>query len=220
MANNYIPAKLADLDAWAANFDAQCSASGLGFGLTAPQQAAIGAAAAAFHSSYVNCSTPATRTPVEVALQATNKAAFVSLAQQLAMILQASPLMTDMDRATYGITVPKSTRTPVPVPTAIPDLSINSISSGHITLRAKTLGQVGNAKPAGSIACRVYRSSGATAPTTITGMTYLGDMTARFFDDELTGVAPGTQVWYAAVFATRTNKVGPMSSVITCNVSA
>jgi hypothetical protein len=220
MANNYIPQKLADMVVWALNFASQCSGTGASHGLSAGQVTAVNTAVDNFNVAYLVSSVPASRTPVAVADTEAMKQAMLAVVQPAAMILQSNASFTDALRATYGLTIPKTTRTPVPVPTAIPDLSINSISSGHITLRAKTLGAVGNAKPVGSIACRVYRSSGASAPTSLDGMTYLGDMTNRFFDDALSGIAPGAQVWYAAVFATRTNKVGPMSSVITANVSA
>jgi hypothetical protein len=220
MPASYIPSRLDAFYAWADNFAAQATASGTTHGLTAPQVTALTNAISDFHDYYLLYADPVTRTPTVLGQRNDAYAVAVPLIRAAAMIIQAQPTTTSEVRAMYQITIPSGTRTPVPVPTAVPDLSVQQITSGMITLRAKTLGVYGNAKPPGTINTRIYRKTGAVAPTSIDDATFVGILSKRFFVDDVSALASGLQVWYIAVFATATGKVGPESSAITCNISA
>jgi hypothetical protein len=220
MPTSYVPSSLSALDNWSQNYNTQVGIMGSTHGLSAPQIANLAAVTTSFHDQYALSSAPGTRTPATVAATATARNAMVNVIQSTAMILQSNATMTDELRATFGITVRKTTRTPVPTPVAVPDLSIQSNTTSMVTVRVKTLGSFGSAKPNGASSVRLYRKTGAVAPTSINDAAFIGTMSKRFFTDDMSAVAPGTQVWYIAAFATQTGKIGPASSAITCNVSA
>lgn len=222
MASSYfLPQTLQGFLTWATNFDAVISATPTAYGLSAGDATAFNALYNQFAADLAASTTPATRTPVSVAVTQISFTDARAKAQQLVQKYQASGLADASKSATLGVTDRDGTKTPIAAPTAIPDLGIEKIEPQSVTLRIKELGALLNALPVNCVGYEVWASVGLTnPPNSPTGMTFVKNGSRRFTSlNFLTGDI-GKNVSFAVRYRTAKNLVGPWSSIITCTVSA
>lgn len=106
---DYIPGSDSAYDTWLANFAAFVQASGASLGLTPEQISAMQDSKTAWHNSFTahlgqqNAARTATQN------KETHRGDSQALARQLVRLIQASPIITDAQRAAAGITVPDQT---------------------------------------------------------------------------------------------------------------
>ena len=215
---SYLPQTLLGLNNWASTFGAYITTNFAAVGLTTGQQAAFNAVLGDFQDALGLSTNPATRTPVTVAATETVKLALLEQIYLLVPIVQAFAGTTDMERASMGLTIRKTTRTPVPTPTAVPVLSANRLVSLQVTLRVNDVENNSNRFPPNTVGANIYQKIGGPAPTSIAGCTFVGRMTKRFMTIDYSGGDANSEVYYFAAYVSRTNKEGPSSALLATTV--
>lgn len=215
---SYLPSTQLGLDSWAANFASYISTNFAAVGLLTGQQAAYLLVQEAFSDALSVSNTPSSRTPVTV--QATKDAEILLRSETQALVeqVQAFPGTTNEARESMAITVRLTTRTPVPVPTAVPVLAVHVLNPLETTLRIRTLGSDSNRFPANVVGCNIYCKKGTTAPTSISECVFVGRATKRFFTQFFEIADAGENCFYLAQYVTRTDLVGPSSALLSTTI--
>lgn len=215
---SYLPNSLLGLQNWAGNFITAIDGNEAAYGLSVPLMSAFTAVSDAFSEALTLSTNPGTRTPANVADTQTKKDALLVKIYEYVPIIQAVTTITPELLTAAGLTVRKTTRTPVPAPTAVPVLSANRLTSLEITLRVNDVENNSNRFPPNTVGADLYMKTGATPPTSIDGCVFIGRMTKRFFTKTFSGGDANSPVHFIAQYVTRTNKVGPSSAVLSTTV--
>lgn len=215
----YMPAKLSELRTWALNFASLIISAPATYGLTVPQATLINNAFADFDADYAASTTPGTRTPVTVAQTEVSAANFRAQVQQHLPLIQYAVGSNPATCATLGITFRKTTKTPIPEPTAVPDLAIERIEPLALVIRLKELGAVGNALPNDVTGYEVASKVGLTnPPNSPEDLEIIGTGSRRFYSLSFSSGDIGKQVSLAVRYMTAKGLRGPWSSILTTTV--
>lgn len=224
MPNDYIPAKDADFALWSQNFATLLAANPTNYGLTAGQVAPITAANTAFASAYATATNPTTRTSPAIAAKDVARADAEVLERQIAMIVRNNPAVSDALKTGLGLTIPKTTPTPIPAPTTPPQLLFVSATPQNATLAYRDTGSPsGKAKPAGSIGVELWRNVGTVPATDPAQCSFVGIITKAPFAQAFAAGEVGKIATFFARFSTRSGpagvaQTGPWSAPLTFNV--
>ncbi len=224
MANDYIPAKDADFAAWSENFATLIAATPTNYGLTAGQAAPITAANTAFQAAYATAINPTTRTSPAIAAKDVARADAEVLERQIAMIVRNNPAVSDALKTGLGLTIPKTTPTPIPAPTTPPQLLFVSATPQAATLAYRDTGSpAGKAKPAGAIGVELWRNVGTVPATDPAQCAFVGIVTKAPFGQSFAAGEVGKIATFFARFSTRSGpagvaQTGPWSAPLTFNV--
>lgn len=131
----YIPARIADLQAWGANFNALLNANPASFGLTSGDAAAVEAAFDAWNAVQVQALDPGTRTPALVAQAADLKADFLAVVRPRAVLISQNASVSPENKTAIGVTLRSSVRTPVTAPAVAPLLSLVAVGTNMVQIR-------------------------------------------------------------------------------------
>jgi hypothetical protein len=125
-SRDFIPAKDADLLAWAQNDSSRITATPTAYGLTAAQATALASLVTSFTSALSTATNPATRTRGTVSAKNAAKAPMVAMARDLARIINAFPGITNQQRIDLGLTPRSGQITPINPPTESPVMEVVS----------------------------------------------------------------------------------------------
>ena len=222
MGSSYIPTQDQGLDNWANTFQAAIAASPGTYGLAAGDATAITAAYNSYHAAYLlggvvqphsQPVNPATRTPATVAAKDSAKASALITFRTYAQIVQNNAGVSDMDKSAIGITIRKTSRTPIPAPGTTPLMAL--VGSTHLqqTLRfADSATPTVKAKPFGAMQMELWRGIGTAAITDPTLCDFYGLITKTPFPVDFVSGDVGKFATYFARWTTRTGKPGPWST--------
>lgn len=220
MSTDFLPRRDGDLSLFTANFNTKITAAPTTYGLTSGQATAYATVNTAWQAALITATTPATRTKVTVAAKDVAKADVEVLTRQYALIVQGYPPITPSLLETLGLTVRKTTRSPVPAPTTAPIIGILSAMGQQLTLSVNdTLTPNSRKLPTGVIAAEVYFSFGTTPPTNLNSTVYQGQYSkypGRFAVD---GSHVGQTCYILTRWRNRIGDVGPLSAVASAVVS-
>ena len=162
---SYIPATDAGLVDWGSNFSTLLTADPTSYGEDAPTAAAVAAAFATYDGAYTLAVDPATRTPATVSAKDAARVDFELAARPVAQRINARTSVTNEQRTALGITVRKTTRTPVPPPATAPQITLRSQIPGvaSVQIRDETT-PTSKAKPLGVIGVDMHVYVGDTPP--------------------------------------------------------
>ena len=224
MANDYIPAADAAFATWSANFATLIGANPATYGLTAGQGTSVTTLNTAFQSAYTTAINPATRTSVTIAAKDVARANAEVVFRQTAMIVRNNPAISDSLKTGLGLTIPKTTPTPIPAPTSPPQLIFVSATPQAATLAYRdTDSPAGKAKPFGAIGVELWRSAGTVAATDPAQCEFVGIVTKSPFRQDYAATQVGKIATYFARFSTRSGpggvaQVGPWSASLVFNI--
>lgn len=163
---DYIPGPDASFQAWQSNFVTYANANLAALGLTAADMTPITAAQTPWvngftaHIAAVNAAKAAKQTKDEA------RAAYVAVIRPLVRRLQASPQVSDAERAALGITVRDNQPSPIGPPTTSPIVSVECGNRLQHTLRfVDSATPTRRAKPAGVLGVEIWNHVGTTPPT-------------------------------------------------------
>jgi hypothetical protein len=220
-AKSYLPSRLADRMLWLANFVAQLNATGVNYGFTTSEKAAMGTALADLQMTVDANADAQEQARVARQEQEAALAAFLVTVRAAVRRLQAAPAMTDAARAQYQITIPDTSRTPVPPPTARPLADVDVSDRLEHTLRYHTAEDPARrARPDGVAGVRVYLKIGGDAPPAPEQMDLGGFTTRDSFTKTFTGADAGKTVWYCGVYYNTRGETGPWGPVVAATVAA
>lgn len=216
----YIPAADAAFANWATNWaDQMTTDSGDGTlaynGVTASQAANAINYVTDFLTKYAAAINPLTRTPVTIAEKDQAREQTQQALQEASQVLQTNINTTDAIRSRYGLTIRKTTRTPVPPPTSHPLLGVRSQSFGTVVLAyTDAMFPEGKAKPPGAIGVEVW-----TRKATDNAWGRVATATKSPFVLDTTSYDAGEQYQVKARYCTRSGpggeaQFGPWSETI------
>lgn len=213
MSTPYIPAKDADFANWSTNFSNVITANPSAYGLVAADATAIAAANSAFQTAYALALNPATRTSVTIANKDVQKASTLITERTYAQIIQNNAGVSDANKAAAGLTIRKTSRTPIPTPGTTPILGLIGGTPGVITLNFKdTTTPTSKAKPFGATLLEMYAQYPGTNTADIDLATFVGYNTKSPFAYDVPTGKKGLGVTFWGRWGTRTGKVGPFSN--------
>jgi hypothetical protein len=213
MSTPYIPAKDSLLDTWAQNFAATITANPGAYGLAASDATTITAAYTSYHSAYILLTSPATKTPSNVAAKDIAKASSLITFRTYAQIIQNNAGVTNSAKSAAGLTVRSTARTPIPAPTTTPVLNFVSGQPGVANLGyADAASPTTKAKPFGAIQVEIWYDVPATGSPVLDNAVFLGLETKSPFQFPTPDGAKGKTIGIWARWTTRRGLTGPWSA--------
>lgn len=189
MATSYIPQPDGAFADWLSNFATLIAASPTSYGLLAADATTISAQNTAYQAAYSLATDPSTRTAVTIAAKDAAKASALSVVRPYAQRINANAGVSNDQRAELGLTIRKTTPTPVPPPATAPTLSIvSAIPLATVLAYKDPAAPAGKAKPYGVIGVQIATSIGTVAAVDPAQASY--DLTAT--------KAPFTRTWTSA----------------------
>ena len=156
---DYIPALDAEFNAWQANFVTYANANLAGLGLVAGDMTPITAAQTTWASTYPAHIHITAQASAESARAAKDGArvSYISLLRSLVKRLQASPAVSDAERASLGITVPDPGSAPIGPPKTRPVVSVECGQRLQHTINfTDEATPTRKAKPAGVLGAEIW----------------------------------------------------------------
>jgi hypothetical protein len=135
--------------------------------------------------------------------------------RRLAQKVQNTPGVTDAQKASLGITIRKTTKTPVGVPTTVPVLTRTDTSTRAI-LRlffADATTPETKAKPPGVQGCEIREQIGGTAPVNPNAMAFLAIETRTPYRADFEAGDVGKTVYFAFRWLNTKGQPGPWSQI-------
>lgn len=135
--------------------------------------------------------------------------------RRLAQKVQNNPAVTDAQKAAMGITIRKTTKTPVPPPTTVPTLARIDTSTRAI-LRLFFVDSTTpdtKAKPAGAQGVEIREQIGGTAPTDPNTMAFLAIETRAPYRADFEATDVGKTAYFALRWVNTKGQPGPWSQV-------
>jgi len=162
---DYLPGPDADFQAWVNNFVTYANANLAALGLVAADMTPVTANQTTWNTNFT--AHIAAKNAAQAAKQSKDEArrALASVIRPLVRRLQASPAVSDAERAALGITVPSAGGT-IGAPTTAPICTIECGSRLQQTLRfVDSATPTRKAKPHGAIGVEIWNKVGATPPS-------------------------------------------------------
>ena len=157
MPASYIPATDAGFDAWMDNFATLLTADPTAYGEDAPSALVVQEAYDAWSAAYLLATNPSTRTSPTIADKDAERVNLDAAARPTAQRINARSSVTNIQRSDLGITIRKTTRTPVPPPATAPEIVLRSLIPGVAELQIRdSTTPTTKAKPAGVIGCELW----------------------------------------------------------------
>lgn len=212
---SYIPARNANLVAWAQNFSTLITASPATYGLTAGDATAIAAQYAALAADYALITSPATKTAQTVSAFNTQKITALALFRPYAQAVSLNAGVSSAAKTALGVNPRTSTPTPITSPTTNPVLTVQSASTAGIIVRYRdSVASVSvKAKPYGVIGMLLYAKASAAAITDPTTLSYEGTQTKSPLTLSMPATA-GMVVYMAGRWVTKKGLIGPWSPIV------
>jgi hypothetical protein len=212
---SYIPAKNANLLAWALNFSGLITASPATYGLTSGDAVAIAAQYATLAAAFALITSPSTKTAATVMAFANDKVTALALWRSYAQAISLNAGVTSAAKIAVGVNPRTSTPVPITSPTTNPVLTVQSASTAGIIVRYRdSVASVSvKAKPYGVIGMLLYAKASATAITDPTTLSYEGTQTKSPLTLSMPATA-GMTVYMAGRWVTKKGLIGPWSPII------
>lgn len=211
---DFMPRRQADVRNWSITFNTAINADPEAYGLTVAQAAEYNTLHNAFMAAYALATAPATDSRVNTQL---NKSAFKALkarARKLAAIVRAYPDITNVKKATLGLTIngPGGKQRPFPPPTHAPFVSIRPAPDGMVELRLRDATSSRRGQPVGVHSATIFTWVGDNPPVTIQQWRWVGGTTkTKYIVNLPRNAQPGDRVWYIACWQNPRGEQGPAS---------
>lgn len=216
----YIPATDAAFNDWQNNFADLLTADPTAYGEDAPTAAAVQAVTDDWNAAYALVVDPGTRTPSAVAAKDAARVAAEGTTRPVANRINANDAVTNAQRSDLGLTIRKTTRTPIPQPITAPNLAlISAIPSQHKLSIRDTSTPTSKAKPFGVVASRLYAALSTDGGETFGGPMLVNTCTKTPHWQDTSDYTPGDILRYSAEWQTRSgpngvSQVGPTSGTL------
>lgn len=228
MPSTYIPSQDEALDTWATNFDTLITATPTAYGLTAGQATTFNGLRTSYSSALATALNPSTRTKPSVAAKNTAKIAMVFSARSLAALVQAHPGITAEQLEDLGLTVRKTTPTPIGPPTTSPIITPLNSSGANVNFRfSDETTPDSRSRPFGTAGLELWVKVGTTPPASIADCEFKGLYTkntsgpgSRVCRASFDGADVGKTAYFYAVWYNRSGQIGPSSALSQMTIAA
>ncbi|MFT3785915.1 MAG: hypothetical protein QM770_07095 [Tepidisphaeraceae bacterium] len=211
MRQSYFPVKDSDLLGWAQAFVGQVTSDPDRYGVPASMAAALQDAFTGFEQALSIASAAITRTVPAVTAKNAAREALKAVTRQVVSIINGQPGVTDAMRQDLRLTVPKTTRTPVPPPKSTPVVTFGNVRCRTVSVRLlDTTPRRG--RPPGTTGAAVFTFVGDDPPESVRQWSFWRNVTTPAFEMTFDDSLPsGTTVWVCAYWFNRRQQPGPMS---------
>lgn len=210
---NYVPPRDGDFNTWLIAFSAYITANAVALGLTSGDATTLAGMTTTWTDAYNAAIAGTTRGPMAVSTKDTARANVQAFARQLAIQVQANPAVTNDQKVALGITVRKTTKTPVPAPTTSPILTFIAATPLQHTLRfADQLTPASRALPFGAIALELSVYISLTPPIDSSVPSQMLTLTRNPAPVNFQTADRGKTAYYTGNWRTRTGLLGPVSA--------
>jgi hypothetical protein len=213
---DYIPAPDDEFDTYLRDqFAPYVGANFAALGLTAADNTALQDANTAWGYAWVAYTNAQAQLNSATMDKDHKRADAVTIIRRLAQTVQQNPAITDMQKAGMGITIRKTTKTPVPVPTTVPTLTRVDTSTRAI-LRLFFVDSTtpdSKAKPPGVQSVEIREQIGGTAPTDPNTMAFLAIETRAPYRADFEATDIGKTVYFAFRWLNTKGQPGPWSQI-------
>ena len=207
---DYIPGGDADFNAWQANFVTYANANLANLGLVILDLTSIFSAQAAWTPSLTAHVAAQANAQSARATKDANRTALEVLIRALVRRLQASPSVSDAERAALGITVPDSGATAAASPTTRPLCEVDTSQRLRHTIDFTDEGTpTRKAKPAGVLGAEIWVKIGPTPPVHPGELTFLAVDTRSPYTRDYPGSEGGKQAHYMLRWVNTRGETGP-----------
>jgi hypothetical protein len=210
----YIPAKNANLLAWAANFSGLIAANPATYGLVTGDATAITAQYTALNTAYALITSPSTKTAATVSAFNTEKIVAIGLFRPYAQSISLNAGVSSANKTALGVNPRTSVPLPITTPTTWPVALATSSSTAGIIVRYHDSSTPSvKSKPYGVIGALVYAKASLTPITDPTLLSFEGTQTKTPFTLSMPATA-GMTIYIAIRWVTKKGLVGPWSPII------
>ena len=221
MAIDYIPASDAEFNAWQANFVNYANLNLANLGLVPPDLMSIMSAQGAWTPSLTAHIAAQANAQSARATKDANRTALEVLIRALVRRLQASPSVSDAERAALGITVPDTGATAAATPTTRPVCEVDTSQRLRHTIDFTDEGTpTRKAKPAGVLGAEIWVKIGPTPPVDPGELTFLAVDTRSPYTRDYPGSEGGKQAHYMLRWVNTRGETGPWSETATATIGA
>lgn len=214
MRTSYFPSTDSSLVAWGRNFSERVSSSYAELGISLEQAEQFALVQAELDSAYQAASNPATRTQSSVEGKNEKRDAMKSAARLLVSIINGQANVTDAQRTTLGLTVPKQ-KSKIPVPDVRPTIVVSAVSGHLVKIRVSNYEAFGrHRRPTGVAGANVFCFTGENPPDP-KEWKFVGNSSGRDFEIRIDpSIPPGTKVWLTACWYNPRGMNGPAADPV------
>jgi hypothetical protein len=212
----YIPAKNANLLAWAANFSTLITAAPSTYGLTSGDATTISANYTALNTAYALITSPSTKTAATVSAFNTEKVMALAVFRPYAQTISLNAGVSSSAKTAVGVNPRTSTPQPITAPTTAPVLTAQSTSTAGTIVRYRdaTASPSVKSKPYGVTGLQIFAMASTTPVTDPTTLPYNATWTKSPNTLVMGSENAGKTVYMAARWITKKGLHGPWSSII------
>ena len=220
MSQDFIPNGDTDFNSWIKIFATYFAANFAALGFTAAQNTALQNMWTSWQTDYPAHLTGQANASALAQKKDITRDNVEGLARNYSATMQANTSVTDDMKAALQITIPKTTKTPAPVPATRPMGNIDNRNRLQHTLHFFDESSPNSkAKPAGVRGCEIWEKIGGPPPNGPSDVTYLATDTRTPYLNHFDASAAGQTVHYMLRWVNTRNEPGPWSETISVTVS-
>jgi hypothetical protein len=210
MASVFPPMRESLFVPFSANFKTKITASPTTYSLTAGQATTYGTLHDAFVTKWNICQDPDTKTKAAVELKNVAKRSLLANLRLLAKIVQNAPTTTNAMRIDLGLPQRDFVPTPVPVPSAAPELKVVSVYGHSVRVSLRDASHERRGRPRGVAGAQLYSFVGANPPSATEVWKAEGTVTRSTILVVFADAVPaGSKVWFTACWYNPRGLTGP-----------
>jgi len=217
---DYIPRSDKDFDNFSVTFCDYTNTNFAALGLTVAQNTTLQALKTTWQTDYpAHILEQAKATSVAQKKDIT-RSKFEKVIREFSGIMQSNAVVTNDQKGALGITIPKTTKTPTPVPATRPIGKIDNVNRlEHIVQFFDESTQNSKAKPDGVRACEIWIKVGGTPPLDEKEIKYLATDTKSPHIVHFAGEDIAKMAHYMLRWVNSRNEPGPWSETISVTIS-
>lgn len=216
----YVPDADGDFDSWQGNWMTYAGANLAALGISATRFAELVALQLAWRTRYDNLGVITAQKEAATQFKVQARDPFQTALQDESQIVQKRSSTTNDQRAGLQITVPDTTRTPVPPPTTAPVGRIETPSVRKHTVHfADSTTPTSKKKPDGVRGCQILMKIGAPPPTSASEMEFVVTDPKTPHDISFEVADVGKTVYYWLRWENTRGEPGPWSAMISATIT-
>lgn len=212
---DYIPRKDEDFQAWQLNFATNLSPLAARLGIPTEKLTELQDLQGEWADGFHLANQPATRTPLTIVQKNHARDNYEGFLRQLVrQHIANNEETTDDDRVTLGVPIPKTTRTPAPVPATYPDFTVDTSLLRQLTIHFHEHDKKTSAKPAGVHGAEILYGLLEAPPATLGELTRSGFDTHSPFTLSFDENERGRHVYFCLRWENTRGQKGPWSPIV------
>ncbi|MCI0360522.1 MAG: hypothetical protein L0211_18755 [Planctomycetaceae bacterium] len=217
---DYIPRTDANFDAWQTSFVAVVNGNLAGYGLVAGDMTPVTTAQTAWNSGFSAQQTAQAAAEAATQTKDANRETLTAAIRALVRKIQATPSVSDTDKAAAGITVPDTTPTPSGPPATAPVGKVDTSQRLQHTIHfSDSATPTSKAKPAGVRGCEIWMKVGTPPPTSASDLAFVTLDTRTPHVIAFDGADANKTITYWLRWVSTRGETGPWSAAVSATVS-